>query len=108
MEESNDPAVEQENPLADHDAAKLFVGLLAQQSRDRAWTENQLQGTLEARIKELQKDYVQLFHALEKVAERTDSATAYNALNRFEWKYTDAAKAVGVTKDAYNSWPDNP
>lgn len=85
----------------DPGSAKLMVSIMGKMNSDAQWTANQLEAIKDAQIKELQQDYVMLYHALEKVAARTDSATAYDALNRFGWKYTEAAKAVGVTKDAY-------
>lgn len=83
------------------EAMPLLGAIMGQMSRDREWTENQLQGMMEHRVLELRRDFVQLYNALLKVAERTDSWTAVQALDRFEWKYNDALKGIEDAKGSF-------
>jgi hypothetical protein len=49
----------------------------------------------------MQQDYVKLYASMQKVAERTDSATAYSALDRFWHVNEDAKKELAKPDDVY-------
>lgn len=83
------------------EAMPLFGAIMSQMSADRTWTENQIQGIMERRVRELQEDYIQLYNALRKVYDRTDSGTARDALERFYHINDDCVRELGKGEESY-------
>jgi hypothetical protein len=81
----------EENPL-DNDTVKLFGAVMGQMQRDAQWNADQLLAIREQEVGEWKAAFAKLYAAMEKVAHRTDSATAYGALDRFFHLNTDAVK----------------
>jgi hypothetical protein len=83
------------------EAMPLFASILEANARGLQWTNDQLLASKEAELLRLQKDYAQLYAALSKVAERTDSATAYDALDRFYHVHNGVKKALAKPYESY-------
>jgi len=83
------------------EAMPLFASILTANARDLQWTNDQLLAIKEEQLRQMQKDYVKLYAALHKVAERTDSATAYDALDRFWHVNEDAKKELAKPHESY-------
>lgn len=79
----------------------LFASILEANARGLQWTNDQLLASIEAQLRQMQQDYVKLYAAMHKVAERTDSATAYDALDRFYHVNEDAKKELAKPYESY-------
>ena len=88
------------------EAMPLLGSIIEANARGLQWTNDQLLASKEAQLRQLQKSFVKLYHSMEKVAERTDSATAYDALNRFDYEYRESAKGIADTKNSYDDGLD--
>jgi DNA repair ATPase RecN len=83
------------------EAMPLFAKILETNARNLQWTNDQILANKEAQLREMQQNYVKLYAALHKVAERTDSATAYDALDRFWHVNEDAKKELAKPYEQY-------
>lgn len=83
------------------EATPLMAQILEANHRSLQWTNDQLMTAKEAELRRMQKNYVRLYAALNKVYEKTDSATARDALDRF-WKINeDAQKELAKPYEQY-------
>ena len=82
-------------------AMPLFGQILEANHRSLQWTNDQLLASKEAQLREMQQNYVKLYASLHKVAERTDSQTAYSALDRFWHINEDAKKELAKQHESY-------
>lgn len=83
------------------EAMPLFGAILEANHRSLQWTTDQLLASKEAQLRGMQQNYVKLYASLQKVAERTDSATAYDALDRFWHINEDAKKELAKPHESY-------
>jgi hypothetical protein len=83
------------------EAMPLLAAIVGQNARDLQWTNDQLLASKERQLRQMQQDYVKLYASMQKVAERTDSATAYSALDRFWHVNEDAKKELAKPDDVY-------
>lgn len=79
----------------------LFASILEANHRSLQWTNDQLLANKEAQLRLLRKQFVGLYMSLQKVAERTDSATAYDALDRFHYVHADIEKEIDKDNGSY-------
>ena len=79
----------------------LFAQIIEANARGLQWTNDQLLASKEAQLREMQQNYVKLYAAMHKVAERTDSQTAYSALDRFWHINEDAKKELAKPHEKY-------
>lgn len=79
----------------------LFASILEANARGLQWTNDQLLAIKERQLRDMQQNYVKLYASLHKVAERTDSATAYDALDRFYHTNEDAKKELAKPYESY-------
>jgi len=83
------------------EAMPLFASILTANTRGLQWTNDQLLASKERQLREMQESYVKLYASMQKVAERTDSATAYSALDRFWHVNEDATRELAKPDDVY-------
>lgn len=95
MKEDGTPETEFE------EAMPLFASILSANARGLQHTTDQLLAYKEAQLREMQQDYVKLYASMHKVAERTDSRTAYDALDRFYHKNEDAKRELAKQHESY-------
>ena len=79
----------------------LFGAILEANHRSLQWTNDQLLANREAQLRDMQQNYAKLYAALSKVAERTDSATAYDALDRFYHINENVKKELAKPHESY-------
>jgi len=83
------------------EAMPLFASILTANARGLQWTNDQLLAIKEQQLQQMRKQFVGLYMALQKVAERTDSATAYDALDRFYYVKEDVEKEIAKSNELY-------
>lgn len=83
------------------EAMPLFAAIIGQNVRDLQWTNDQLLVSKEAQLRDMQQNFAKLYASMQKVADRTDSATAYSALDRFWHVNEEAKKELAKPNDVY-------
>lgn len=83
------------------EAMPLFASILEANNRSLQWTNDQLLANAQENLRVMQQNYVKLYASMYKVAERTDSATAYNALDRFYHVNEDAKRELAKGHEKY-------
>lgn len=82
-------------PETDFEAAMPLMGKLVEaNARALQWTNDQLLANKEQELQQLRGHFTRLYHSMEKVYERTDSATARDATDRFAGVYSDALEGM--------------
>jgi hypothetical protein len=79
----------------------LFASIMEANARGLQWTNDQLLASKTAELRRMQKNYVMLYAAMTKVYDKTDSATARDALDRFWAINEDAQKDLAQARDLH-------
>lgn len=83
------------------EAMPLLASIIGANVRGLQWTTDQLLANKEQQLRQMQQDYVKLYASMQKVAERTDSRTAYDAVDRFWHVNEDAKKELAKQYESY-------